>query len=152
MAEQRRCRARSHLTRLAIVFVGLVGSGCTYTSNGTGPGTLSIQLPGTLPALTAQPPPASAAPPPNGTFAGIGQLSSSAGSGCRRQIQITNFVVMDGRVRFQGFRGTIGPDTYLTMQGHNAFLYGYFDGGRFIGSWWRPPPACSYNVVLDHLG
>jgi hypothetical protein len=60
--------------------------------------------------------------------------------------------VTGDRVRFQGFRGTIRPDGFLQMQAGSSFITGNFDGGRFVGSSWRPHPACTYDLVLNHLG
>ena len=56
------------------------------------------------------------------------------------------------RVRFLSFRGTIQPDGYLQMQAGESFLSGSFDGGRFIGSYWRPHPSCTYDMELNHVG
>jgi len=151
MAEQRPGSIAFRLSRSAAVMVCLAGAACTFTTNGTNPGTLTVRMPGTLPPVTT-PPQRSAAPPPSGTFAGVGTLSNSVGSGCRRQIPIGHFVVTGSRVRFQGFRGTIQPDTYLEMQAGSRFVYGYFDGGRFVGHYWQPHPDCTYDLVLDHVG
>lgn len=153
MVEQLPGSAGSGLSGLLILLIGLVGSGCTYTTDGMSPGSVTFRQPGTLPSLATSPPSqASPTPPPDGTFAGAAQLSSSPGSLCRREIPIRNFMVTGNRVRFQGFRGTIQPDMSVEMQAGGSFLYGSFDGGRFIGSFWRPHPACSYILLLDHVG
>ena len=155
MTRQGLCRDRPRLSRLAVVLIGFAGSGCTMTSNGMNPGTVTIRQPGTLPPAATPPPeatPSPPAPPPSGNFAGIGRLSRSHGSGCRLQIQIRNFVVTGDRVRFLSFRGTIQPDGYLQMQAGESFLSGSFDGGRFIGSYWRPHPSCTYDMELNHVG
>ena len=125
-------------------------AGCTYETNLQGPGTLTVRTPGTLPPVR-QPPPAPAAPPQSGVFEGSGPLSSSAGSGCRREIPVRNFVVTGNRVRFQGFRGTIQPDSFVQMQAGERFLYGYFDGERFTGHFWQPHPDCTYDLVLTRV-
>ncbi|HME25134.1 MAG TPA: hypothetical protein VKI44_28045 [Acetobacteraceae bacterium] len=158
MAEPGLRRVRSRLLRLPIVLIGLAGAGCTITTTptGTGPTAITVRQPGTLPAPATVAPsqvaPGPPAPPPNGTFAGVAQLTSSPASGCRREVPIRNFVVSGDRVRFQGFRGTIQPDGSLEMQAGSAFVSGNFDGGRFVGSFWRPHPACTYDLVLDHVG
>ena len=137
----------------AVVALGIVISGCTVTSNGMTPTSVTIRTPGTLPSIpTAAPPGTAPAPPPSGTFSGAAQLSSSPSSGCRRQLAVRNFVVTGNNVRFQAFRGTIQPDGYLEMQASNRFLYGTFNGGRFIGSLWQPHPSCTYSIVLNHEG
>jgi hypothetical protein len=154
MAEQGPCHDRLHLSRAAIVLIGLVGSGCTMTSNGMNPG-VTIRQPGTLPPAATPPPeaaPSPPAPPLSGNFTGIGRLSRSHGSGCRLEIQIRNFVVTGDRVRFLSFRGTIQPDGSLQMQAGESFMTGSFDGGRFTGSYWRPHPSCTYDFVLNHQG
>ena len=38
------------------------------------------------------------------------------------------------------------------MQASNKFLYGTFDGTRFIGSLWQPHPNCTYSITLNHEG
>jgi hypothetical protein len=38
------------------------------------------------------------------------------------------------------------------MQAGSSFITGSFDGGRFIGSFWRPHPACTYYLMLNHVG
>ncbi len=141
--------ARRHL---AMLLIWLPLAGCTYTMGASDPGTLTVRRPGSLPAVTAQRPPAPAEPPPDGVFHGVGLLNGSPGSGCRAQIDIRNFVVSGRTVRYRGFRGTIGPGPYLEMQAGNAFIYGYFDGGRFLGHYWRPGPTCTYDFVLEHAG
>ena len=108
MAEQGLCHIGSRLSGLTIVLIALAGSGCTMTSSGTGPGTVTVRQPGSLPA--APPPPTAPsppAPPLNGTFAGVAQLSSNVSSsvGCTREVQIRSFTVTGDRARFQGFRG-----------------------------------------------
>jgi hypothetical protein len=155
MARLDLCRDSSCLSRLAIVVLALAGSGCTMTSNGMNPGTVTIRQPGTLPPAAAPPPeaaPSPPAPPLSGNFTGVGRLSRNHGSGCRLEIQIRNFVVTGDRVRFLSFRGTIQPDGYLQMQAGQSFISGSFDGGRFIGSYWRPHPSCTYDFVLNHVG
>ncbi len=158
MAEQGLCHVGSRLSGLAIVLSALAASGCTMTSSATGPTTVTFRQPGTLPAPASAPPsqaaPSPPAPPPNGTYAGVAQLSSnpSAGIGCKREIQIRSFTVNGDRVRFQGFRGTIQPDGSLQMPGGASFISGSFDGGRFVGSFWRPQPSCTYDLVLNHVG
>ena len=156
MEERCRFRGGSSLSHAAIVLIGLTASGCTMTSsNGMNPGTVTIRQPGTLPPA-ATPPPAAApsppAPPPSGNFAGVGRLGRDHGSGCRLEVQVRNFVVTGDRVRFLSFRGTIQPDGSLQMQAGESFMTGSFDGGRFTGSYWRPHPSCTYDVVLNHVG
>ena len=144
---------------LALLACGMAGAGCTYTTSpagsGTpiGPGTLAVRAPGSLPPSAAPPPGQAPAPPPSGIFAGTGRLSGTrAGSGCRRDIPIDGLVVTGRQVRYQGLRGTIGPNFYLEMQGGGRFLYGTFSGPRFFGTLWQPHPGCSYEIVLDHAG
>ena len=154
MAEQHVRRVVARLACLAAVAAGLAGAGCTYTTttNTTGPGTLTVRMPGTLPAV-ASPPQGPITPPPSGIFAGVGTLSSSPGGRCSWEIPINHFVVTGNRIRYQGFRGTIQPpDTFLQMQAGNRFIYGYFDGGRFVGHYWQPHPECTYDLVLTHAG
>jgi hypothetical protein len=155
MAEQCLNHIGSRLSGLTSVLVVLAAAGCTMTSTGAGPGTVTVRQPGSLPA----PPPPQAtqsapAPPLNGTFAGVAQLSSTVGSsvGCTREVQIRSFTVNGDRARFQGFRGIIEPDGSLRMQAGPSFISGSFDGGRFVGSYWRPQPSCSYDIVLNHVG
>lgn len=155
MAELGLCSVRSRLSGLALVLGVIAASGCTMTSSQTGPGTVTVRQPGSLPA----PPPQQAAPIPpapplNGTFAGVAQLSSapSASIGCTREVQIRSFTVNGDRVRFQGFRGTIQPDGSVQMQAGPSYITGNFDGGRFVGSLWRPQPSCTYDMVLNHVG
>ena len=156
MDERCRFRSGSSLSHTAIVLIGLAVSGCTMTSNGMNPATVTIRQPGTLPRPPATQPaqaaPGPAAPPLSGTFAGVGQLGRNHGSGCRSQVQIQHFVVTGDRVRFQGFRGTIQPVGSLQMQAGESFISGSFDGGRFTGSYWRPHPSCIYDFVLNHAG
>jgi hypothetical protein len=153
MTEQ---ESRRRLSRLAIVLIALAGSGCTMTTNATSPNTVTIRQPGTLPAPAQTPPPLAApsppAPPPSGTFAGVAQLNSSPGSLCRRELPIQTFTVTGDQVRFHGFRGTIQPGGHLEMQAGGNFISGNFDGGRFVGSFWRPHPACTYDLLLNHVG
>jgi hypothetical protein len=153
MAEQGLCHIGPRLAGLTIVLIALAASGCTMTSSGTGPGTVTVRQPGSLPAPPSAPPP-QAALPPNGTFAGVAELSSSPSTsiGCTREVQIRSFTVNGDRVRFQGFRGTIQPDGSLQMQAGGSFISGNFDGGRFVGSFWRPQPSCTYDMVLNHVG
>ena len=137
---------------LAIV---LAGSGCTIAADDTGQTTMTIRRPGTLPSILPPREPTSQEPllpPPSGTFNGVGQLISSPHSGCRMRIPIRNLVVTGDRVRYQSFRGTIQPDMSLQMRSGSGYLFGYFDGGRFFGNFWRPPPACNYALNLDHAG
>ena len=155
MAEQGLCHIGSRLSGLTIVLTALAAAGCTMTSTGAGPGTVTVRQPGSLPA----PPPQQAtpsppAPPLNGTFAGVAQLSSNVSSsvGCTREVQIRSFTVTGDRARFQGFRGIIEPDGSLRMQAGPSFISGNFDGGRFVGSFWRPQPSCTYDLVLNHVG
>ena len=155
MADQGLCHIGSRLSGLPIVLIALAAAGCTMTSTGAGPGTVTVRQPGSLPA----PPPQQAAPSPpapplNGTYAGVAQLSSIVGSsiGCTREVQIRSFTVNGDRARFQGFRGNIEPDGSLRMQAGPSFISGNFDGGRFVGSFWRPQPSCTYDLVLNHVG
>jgi hypothetical protein len=155
MEERCRFRTGSRLSGLAIVLSALAAAGCTMTSSTTGPGTVTVRQPGSLPAA---PPPQAApsppAPPLNGTFAGVAQLSSNPGASiaCTREVQIRSFTVNSDRVRFQGFRGTIQHDGSVQMQAGGSFISGNFDGGRFVGSFWRPQPSCTYDMVLNHVG
>jgi hypothetical protein len=142
----------AHFWHLAIALGGLSVAGCTHTIGGPNNGVTTVRMPGTLPSVTTPRPVAPAAPPRSGFFQGVGQLDGSAGSGCRRQVPIQNFVVTGNQVRFQGFRGTIGPDNYLEMQSGSSFLFGYFDGGRFTGNYWRSHSSCNYDLVLDNRG
>jgi hypothetical protein len=154
MAEQAQYSVRARHSRLAIVLIGLAGSGCTMTSNGMNPG-VTIRQPGTLPPAATPPPaavPSPPAPPLSGNFTGVGRLNRSHGSGCRLEIQIRNFVVTGDQVRFLSFRGTIQPDGSLQMQAGESFMSGTFDGGRFTGSYWRPHPSCIYDFVLNRAG
>jgi hypothetical protein len=154
MREQRLCRVRSRLSGLALVLSGLAASGCTMTSSQSGPGTVTVRQPGSLPAPPPQAAPSPPAPPLNGAFAGVAKLSSnpSASMGCTSEVQIRSFTVNGDRVRFQGFRGTIQPDGSVQMQAGGSFISGNFDGGRFTGSFWRPQPSCTYDMVLNHVG
>ncbi len=138
-------------TRAAALLLALAGAGCTVAAGGGAPTTVTVRMPGTLPP-PAQPPSPQAAPPLGGSFAGTATLSSSAGSGCRRQMPISHFVVTGDRVRYQGFRGTIGSDGAVQMQAGGRFLYGSFDGGRFVGHYWQPHPECTYDLVLNRTG
>jgi hypothetical protein len=139
-------------SRGAVIALGIVVSGCTVTSNGMTPNSVTIRTPGTLPNIPTASTPGTPVPPPSGTFSGVAQLSSSPSSGCRRELAVRNFVVTGNNVRFQAFRGTIQPDGYLEMQAGNRFLYGTFNGGRFIGSLWQPHPNCTYSIALNHEG
>ena len=153
MAERLHYGVGSWLSRGAVIALGVVISGCTVTSNGMTPTSVTVRTPGTLPSIPpAAPLGTTPVPPPSGTFSGVAQLSSSPSSGCRSQLAVRNFVVTGNRVRFQAFRGTIQPDGYLEMQASTRFLYGTFNGGRFIGSLWQPHPNCTYSIVLDHEG
>ena len=155
MAELGLCSVRSRLSGLALVLGALAASGCTMTSSQTGPGTVSVRQPGSLPAPPPAPPaPSPPAPPLNGTFAGVAHLSSNVSSsiGCTQEVQIRSFTVNGDRARFQGFRGIIEPDGSLRMQAGPSFISGSFDGGRFVGSFWRPQPSCTYDMVLNHVG
>jgi hypothetical protein len=152
MAEQGLGRGVSRLARAATILLCMAGAACTYTTNGSGPGTLVVRTPGTLPPVTSPPAQQPAAPPSSGTFQGIGQLNRDLASGCRAQIPIRNFVVTGNQVRYLGFRGTIQRDSFLQMQAGSGFIYGYFDGDRFVGHYWRPHPACTYDLTLDHAG
>ncbi len=112
---------------------------------------------GTLPAPAQTPPPLAApsppAPPPSGTFAGVAQLNSSPGKPhADARFQSETFTVTGDQVRFHGFRGTIQPGGHLEMQAGGNFISGNFDGGRFVGSFWRPHPACTYDLLLNHVG
>lgn len=151
MTAQRPCRDRS---LFAIVLIGLAASGCTATSGGPGGATVTVRQPGTLPTPAAAPQatPRPAGPPPSGTFAGVGRLSNTPSSGCRREVDINGFVVTGDRVRFQGFRGTINPGGFLEMQAGRSFISGSFQGGRFTGSYWQPHPGCTYDIDLNHVG
>jgi hypothetical protein len=60
--------------------------------------------------------------------------------------------VTGDRVRYQGFRGTIQSDGFVTMQAGSRFLYGFFDSTQFTGHLWQPHPACTYDIVLTHGG
>jgi hypothetical protein len=143
----------SCVTRGAVIALGIVISGCTVTSNGMTPTSVTIRTPGTLPSIpTASPRGTRPVPPPGGTFSGVAQLSRPSNSGCRRQFAVRNFVVTGNNVRFQAFRGTVQSDGYLEMQASNKFLYGTFDGTRFIGSLWQPHPNCTYSITLNHEG
>ncbi len=139
------------IARAAPMLAALLASACTFTTDFNGPGTLAVRRPGTLPPVTA-PRPVQPAPPPNGTFAGIGTLTSSVGGACRRQMPIRNMVVNGQQVRMLNFRGTIQPDSFLMMQANGRFLYGYFNGPRFVGHYWQPAPDCTYDLVLAHTG
>ncbi len=157
-----RCRGTAGTARAALLppgllpagllLAGLMLGGCSYTVGGPNHGAMTVRVPGTLPAVTAPRPAAPVGPPPSGRFEGVGRLSNSAGSGCRLQIPIRNFVVTGNQVRYLGFRGTIGADGFVQMQAGGRFLYGYFDGGHFAGHYWQPHPACTYDLTLDHAG
>jgi hypothetical protein len=101
MAELGLCYVGSRGSGLAIVLTALAVSGCTMTSSTTGPGTITVRQPGSLPAA---PPPQAApgppTPPPNGTFAGVAQLSRAPGAsiGCTHEVQIRSFAVNGDRV------------------------------------------------------
>ena len=138
--------------RAAPILLALAAAGCTATTNGTS-STLAINMPGSIPAhARIAPAPVVNGPPPDGTFAGVARLSNSAGSGCRTEMRIDGMVVTGNRVRFQGFRGPIPPDGFVSLQGGGRFLYGTFDGPSFVGHLWQPHPACTYDLVLSHGG
>ncbi len=141
---------------LVLVAVGLAGAGCTYTTDGRTPGTLAVQPLGSLPSLP--PPPARSATaepvglPPSGTYEGVARAVNNPGGGCTTLFNIRRFVVSGDRVRYLAFRGRIQPDMHLQMQAGHNFIHGDFDGGRFVGRFWRRQPSCTYHLVLDHVG
>jgi hypothetical protein len=137
--------------RTAILLLALAASGCTTTTDGTTT-TVAVRRPGTLPGVAQLTPSTPGGPPPSGTFNGTGRLSASAGSGCRPEVRMAGMTVTGSRVRYQGFRGTIQPDGFIQMQAGERFLYGAFDGDRFVGHLWQPKPACTYDVVMTHAG
>ncbi len=141
---------------LCVVLVALAAAGCTMKTDGS-TSTVSVNMPGSVPAHPAITPGAIAAasasgPPPSGRFSGTGRLTSSAGSGCRNEITISPMIVSGNQVRYQGFRGTIEGGTFVRMQSGGAFIYGIFDGDRFTGHLWRPHPQCTYDLALSHVG
>jgi hypothetical protein len=143
---------------LAIVTVSVAVAGCTYKSDGVGgPGTLTVNRPGTLPSPPppSQPPPApgdAVTPPPDGRYEGVAHIRTNPGGACRHQFQVRNFVVTGDRIRYEAFRGRIRPDMSVRLRGGNSFIQGSFDGGTFTGRLWRPQPSCTYDIVLTHIG
>jgi hypothetical protein len=140
-----------------LIAVSLAGAGCTYKSDGIGgPGTLTVNRPGTLPSPPppSQPtaPPDAVTPPPSGQYEGVAQIRANPGGACRRQFPVRNFFVTGDRVRFEAFRGRIQPDMSVRLQGGNSVIQGSFDGGNFTGRLWRPQPSCTYDIVLTHIG
>ena len=157
MAQQGRLVCRSRLRYGALTaLVSFAGSGCTYTTDLSAPGTLAVQPLGALPSL---PPPASRPAvtdpielPPSGTYEGTAIAVNNPGGGCTRLIQIRRFVVSGDRVRYLAFRGTIQESRHLRMQAGHNFIHGDFEGSRFVGRFWRRQPSCIYHLELDHVG
>jgi len=144
-------RTAIRLLRRATIAAALLTAACTYKTDFQGPGTLRINMPGSLPAPAVAAPEAPA-PTPDGRFAGTGTLTSSVGSGCLRQRPFRSVTVTGNRVRYQGFRGTIDGNGFVRMQSGERFLYGFFNGPRFEGHYWQPHPDCTYDVMLTHQG
>jgi hypothetical protein len=90
--------------------------------------------------------------PPSGIFAGTARLTNLAGSGCRRRIDVTHFVVSGDRVRYMGFRGTIRPDLSVRLQSGSSYINGHFVDDRFVGRFWRRQPSCTYDLELHRVG
>jgi hypothetical protein len=149
-----RTRPRNAIIATGLV-CGLLTAGCTYTTDSTGPGTLVVHSPGTVPAVPPPAPPgpirAAPTPPPSGIFEGTARLTNLHGSGCRRQIDVTHFVVSGDRARYMGFRGTIRPDGSVRMQSGPSYITGHFTGDRFVGRFWRPQPSCTYDLELRRI-
>jgi hypothetical protein len=153
-----RVRGRSGLGS-AIVAASLVCAvmvaGCTYTTDSTGPGALAVQPLGTVPAVPRPAPPPSAdvppGPPPSGMFSGIAHLTNRPATGCRREIDIDQFIVSGNRVRYMGFRGTIRPDLSVRLQSGQSYITGHFVDDRFVGQFWRPQPSCTYHLELRRV-
>jgi hypothetical protein len=146
-------QSQAILARLMALAVLAPCVACTYVTSTTNsaPGAMTMRFPGTLPPV-ASPPQSPGAPPPDGRFEGTATLSSNFGHGCRQQVPVRNFVVSGNTVRAQGFRGRIQPDSFVQLQSGDRFIYGYFDGGRFVGHFWQGHPDCTYDLVLNHVG
>jgi hypothetical protein len=133
-----------------------------------------LQTPGGLypiytPPLSAPPPPPGlAAPPPlpgqaggglpspgggalDGTYDGEASLTGGFGAECAFRFSMTNLHVYQGRVRFAGFHGTIGPDGGVRMADGSAnWITGHFSPGQFNGYYTNR--YCAYSLALDRVG
>ncbi len=101
---------------------------------------------------------ASPAPPPRtavsiadltGIYSGVGTNLPKAG--CPQAKRVRDFRVSDGRVRWNGLRGTIASDGGLEMSSSGTWVYGQFVGTVFRGTvtQWSPHNfGCTYNVEL----
>lgn len=97
--------------------------------------------------------------PPAGARVSIAELSgvySGGGTnlpkaGCPQTKRVRDFRVSDGRVRWNGLRGTIASDGGLEMSSSGTWVYGQFVGSVFRGTitQWSPHNfGCTYNVEL----
>ncbi len=84
----------------------------------------------------------------DGTYAGIGRISSNPHGRCPSQIRVSGFSVSDGRVRFGSYRGAIQQDGAVNLPGRDSRIVGRLAGTQFEGRLVRPHPHCTYQPSL----
>ncbi len=113
--------------------------------------------PGIDPA--APPPPAPPPLPPSvgrwdGLWGGEATLTLAPGGNlrCPARIAITDFVVQDGRARFQQYRGRVDVQGRVRLTWRQAWITGQFSDRGFEGRVFQPHPACRYEITLNRIG
>ena len=76
---------------------------------------------------------------------------------CLSPLNISNFQVEQGRVRFGGFRGPIAPDGTVSIPFGGSWLFGRFQGSEFNGrvdttNSIQLAAGCSYAISARRVG
>ena len=70
----------------------------------------------------------------DGIYVGSADVAVNENASCRSPMRITNFRVEGNRIRFGGFRATIGPDGSIQGTAYRGmWMYGRFEGPNFVG-------------------
>src|SRR3954447_6000602 len=167
---------RLALRPLVTALLCSLAAGCSYQFSpaSNAPGTLTVDVPGSLPQTTnlgspampggALPPPAGMEPagpsgqvasltrPVSGPYRRTGVALNDPGGVCQAQINVYNWTVSGNQVSFGSFNGVIAPEGSLTMQAGPSYISGRFIGSHFTGRFSRPQPSCMYSLTLDPVG
>lgn len=90
----------------------------------------------------------------DGLYGGRATLTVAPGGNlhCPRTIDVSDFVVQDGRITFNRYRGRVDAQGHARLTWRQSWITGQFHNGSFEGRLFQPYPSCRYQISLRRIG